>query len=77
MAGSFKSDECECAINFLASKPFTSFALNATKHFHFTSMLNDTGPASLPSLVKGPLERTVAFDSRKGKLVDAQPMEVP
>lgn len=42
MAGSFKSDECECAINFLASKPFTSFALNATKHFHFTSMLNDT-----------------------------------
>lgn len=42
-----------------------------------TSLLGDTRSALLPSLVKGPLVRTVALDSRKGKLVDAQPIEVP
>lgn len=29
------------------------------------------------SFVKGPLLITVAFDSKKGKLVDAQPIEAP
>lgn len=30
-----------------------------------------------PSLVNGPLAKTVSFDSRNGKPADAQPIDVP